>query len=129
MILAILWTSKLGLQLMKKSKSTTSSLRGKRYTLQEKAEVLEFVDRFNAEHGRGGQTAATKKFQLSPLSISSWRKQALRNGSISSYHSNSSTLPVGRALAQMQELHEQIVEQEKAILRLKAKFDSLKAGL
>jgi len=113
----------------RKSKSTTSSLRGKRYTLQEKADVLEFVDRYNAEHGRGGQTAATKKYQLSPLSISSWRKQALRNGSISFYQSTSSTLPIGLALAQMRELHERIVEQEKALQRLKAKFDELKASL
>jgi hypothetical protein len=113
----------------RKSKSTASSLRGKRYTLQEKAEILDFVDRYNAEHGRGGQTAATKKFQLSPLSISSWRKQALRNGSIASHRPVSSSLPIGRALAQMQALHEQILEQEKAVQRLKAKFDSLKASL
>ena len=113
----------------RKSKSTTSSLRGKRYTLQEKAEVLDFVDRYNAEHGRGGQTAATKKFQLSPLSISSWRKQAFRTGSLSNHRSISSTLPIGRALAQMQELHERILEQEKAIQRLKAKFDALKGSL
>jgi len=112
----------------RKSKIATSSLRGKRYTLQEKAEVLDFVDRYNAEHGRGGQTAATQKFGLSPLSISSWRKQALRNGTISDGHSSSSS-PVGRALAQLQELHERIVEQEKSIQRLKAKFDSLKASL
>jgi len=104
-------------------------MRGKRYTLQEKAEVLDFVDRYNEEHGRGGQTAATKKYQLSPLSISSWRKQALRNGSISNHRAGSSSLPIGRALAQMQELHERIIEQEKAVQRLRAKFDALKAGL
>jgi hypothetical protein len=113
----------------RKSKGNTGSLRGKRYTLQEKAEVLDFVDRYNAEHGRGGQSAATKKFQLSPLSISSWRKLALRNGSITSRRSTSSSLPIGRALAQLQELHERIVEQEKDVQRLKAKFDALKASL
>ena len=112
----------------RKSKNTTSSLRGKRYTLQEKAEVLDFVDRYNAEHGRGGQTAATKKFQLSPLSISSWRKQAVRNGSMSDTHS-SSNMPVGRALAQLQDLHERIVEQERTIQSLKTKFAALKASL
>jgi hypothetical protein len=113
----------------RKSKSATNSMRGKRYTLQEKAEVLAFVDRYNAEHGRGGQTAATKKFQLSPLSISSWRKQALRTGTIASYRSSSSTLPTGRALAQMQELHERIVDQERNVQRLKAQFDALKSRL
>jgi len=29
----------------------------------------------------------------------------------------------------MQELHERIIEQEKAVQRLRAKFDALKAGL
>ncbi|MEK7952249.1 hypothetical protein [Luteolibacter soli] len=113
----------------KKSKSAAKSMRGRRYTLQEKAEVLDFVDRYNAENGRGGQTAATKKFQLSPLSISSWRKLAIRNGSISSYRPASGALPVGRALAQMQELHDRIVEQERTVVRLKAQFDALKASL
>ena len=113
----------------RKSKIAKGSLRGKRYTLQEKADVLDFVDRYNAEHGRGGQTAATKKFQLSPLSISSWRKQALRNGGISTYRPVSGAQPVGRALAQMQELHERIVEQERSLQRLKAQFAALKASL
>jgi hypothetical protein len=112
----------------KKSKNAPRSLRGRRYTLQEKAEVLDFVDRYNAEHGRGGQTAATKKFQLSPLSISSWRKLALRNGSASSPPATG-TLPIGRTIAQMQELHERIVEQERTLQRLKARFNALKASL
>ncbi|MCW1883562.1 hypothetical protein OKA04_02410 [Luteolibacter flavescens] len=113
---------------MSNKKNATSSLRGKRYTLQEKADVLEFVDRYNAEHGRGGQTAATKKFQLSPLSISSWRKQAISRGTLP-YHSPSANLPVGRMISQLQELHERIIEQEQVIQRLKAKFDALKASL
>ncbi|MCW1923072.1 hypothetical protein OKA05_10955 [Luteolibacter arcticus] len=111
-----------------KSKNVPSSLRGKRYTLREKAEVLDFVDRYNAEHGRGGQTAATRKFQLSALSISSWRKQASQGRGIP-YLPPSHNLPIGRAIAQMQELHERIVEQEQMIQRLKAQFNTLKTSL
>jgi len=110
----------------RKSKGSPSSLRGKRYTLQEKADILDFVDRYNAEHGRGGQSAATRKFGLSPLSISTWRTQALGSGRIS--HS-STAQPIGRALAQMQELHQRIIEQERNIQRMKAQFDTLKASL
>lgn len=46
--------------------------KGKRYSEQEKAEILRFVE----EQGRGGASAAAKKFGVSPLTISSWRKQA-----------------------------------------------------
>ena len=110
-----------------KSKNAPRSLRGRRYTLHEKAEVLDFVDRYNAEHGRGGQTAATKKFRLSPLSISSWRKQALRNGTATLPATG--TPPIGRTISQMQDLHERIVEQERTLQRLKARFNALKASL
>ncbi len=49
-----------------------SSGKGKRYTDAEKAEVLAFVENY----GRGGASAAAKKFGVSPLTISSWRKAA-----------------------------------------------------
>lgn len=46
--------------------------KGKRYTDAEKAEILQFVE----SHGRGGGTAAAKKFGVSQLTISSWKKKA-----------------------------------------------------
>ncbi len=49
-----------------------SAVKGKRYTDQEKAEILAFVE----AQGRGGQTAAVKKFGVSALTISTWRKKA-----------------------------------------------------
>jgi hypothetical protein len=52
------------------AKKTTK--KGKRYSAQEKAEILAFID----SQGRGGQTAAAKKFGVSPLTLSSWRKSA-----------------------------------------------------
>ncbi len=52
------------------AKKATS--KGKRYTDAEKAEILNFIER----QGRGGATAASKKFGVSPLTISSWRKSS-----------------------------------------------------
>ena len=46
------------------------STKGKRYSEEQKAEILAWVD----SQGRGGQTAAVKKFGVSALTISSWRK-------------------------------------------------------
>jgi transposase-like protein len=48
---------------------------GKRYTDQEKQEIVSFVARHNEENGRGGQSAAGKKFGVSALSISTWIKK------------------------------------------------------
>ena len=49
--------------------------KGKRYTNKEKAQVLSFVEKTNAEKGRGGITAASKKFGITPLTISNWMKK------------------------------------------------------
>lgn len=46
--------------------------KGKRYSDEEKAEILAFVD----SHGRGGQSAAAAKYKVSPLTIGNWRKEA-----------------------------------------------------
>jgi hypothetical protein len=46
----------------------------KRYTEEEKAEILNFIDTFNKENGRGGQTAAIEKYKTSAISIGNWRK-------------------------------------------------------
>lgn len=54
------------------AKKQAAASKGRRYTADEKAEVLAFA----AALGRGGQGAAAKKFKISPLTISSWRKAA-----------------------------------------------------
>lgn len=47
---------------------------GKRYSNEEKAEIVQFVEAFNAQNGRGGQTAAVRKFGISQLSLAAWLK-------------------------------------------------------
>lgn len=55
-------------------KPAKKASKGKRYSLAEKQKVIEFVNEVNASKGRGGQSAASKKFGISPLTISSWLK-------------------------------------------------------
>lgn len=55
--------------------SKPSASKGKRYSAAEKKEIIDFVDQVNTEKGRGGQSAASKKFGISPLTISSWLKK------------------------------------------------------
>ena len=48
----------------------------KRYTEEQKAEIFSFIEKFNAENGRGGQTAAVKKFKVTPMTLSAWNKKS-----------------------------------------------------
>lgn len=50
--------------------------KGKRYTAEEKQEILDFVSNHNATNGRGGASKASKKYSVSPLTISNWSKKA-----------------------------------------------------
>jgi hypothetical protein len=47
----------------------------KRYTEEQRTEILAFIEKFNAENGRGGQTAAVKKYKVTPLTLSAWSKK------------------------------------------------------
>lgn len=48
----------------------------KRYTEEQKSEILSFIEKFNTENGRGGQTAAVKKFKVTPMTLSAWNKKS-----------------------------------------------------
>ena len=47
-----------------------------RYEQKKIDEVVAFVAEFNKENGRGGQSAAVKKFGINPITIASWLKKA-----------------------------------------------------
>ncbi len=47
-----------------------------RYDDNKKAEVVAFVKKYNEDKGRGGQTAAKKKYKISPISIANWMTKA-----------------------------------------------------
>jgi hypothetical protein len=47
-----------------------------RYDQNTKDEVIAFVLSYNEENGRGGQSAAVKKWDLNPLTVKSWLSKA-----------------------------------------------------
>jgi len=49
---------------------------GVRYTDAQKKEIVNFVAQYNQTNGRGGQSAASKKYKVTPLTISAWLKAA-----------------------------------------------------
>jgi phosphoserine phosphatase len=112
------------------STSTKKAPKGKRYTDEEKNDILSFVQKYNDDNGRGGQSAASKKYGISQLTIASWLKSGASSGgkrgrkaASSKGGSFSSKLNALSALAN------QIDKAETELDKLKAKFKALKADL
>ena len=47
-----------------------------RYDQKKKDEVEAFIQNYNEKNGRGGQSAAAKKYKVTPITISNWLKKA-----------------------------------------------------
>ncbi|MCB1230390.1 MAG: hypothetical protein KDN19_09000 [Verrucomicrobiae bacterium] len=47
-----------------------------RYDQKTKDEVVAFIQKYNADNGRGGQSAAAEKYKISPITIANWLKKA-----------------------------------------------------
>ena len=47
-----------------------------RYDQKTKDEVVAFVRQYNDENGRGGQSAAQRKWDLNPITIKAWLEKA-----------------------------------------------------
>ncbi len=122
------------------SKKTT---KGKRYSVEEKQEIIDYVAQVNAEKGRGGQSEASKKFGVSPLTISTWikkggatkaakpgRKPGRKPGKASaSAAPRGSKGDVGSVLAQLAKLDGEIAAKRQELSNLETKFESLKNSL
>lgn len=57
--------------------STTTkkkTAQGVRYTDAQKKEIVDFATSHNVVNGRGGQSAASNKFKVSPISVAAWMK-------------------------------------------------------
>jgi hypothetical protein len=111
------------------STSKVNASKGRRYTTKEKSEIIAFVDKVNAEKGRGGQMAATKKFKLSPLTIASWIRSGITADGEAPVPASYAGGPIGRKLAELQSLHGQIVKAEKELAKMKSQFSALKGNL
>ena len=99
--------------------------KGKRYTEKEKARILSHVDKVNATKGRGGITAASEKYGVTPLTISNWLKKVGGGG-----------LPRRRAsgdfsdnLRRLADLHEAIAKKEAELTQLHREYNNLKKKL
>ncbi len=125
------------------SKKTT---KGKRYSVEEKQEIIDYVAQINAEKGRGGQTEASKKFGVSPLTISTWikkggatkaakpgrkpgRKAGSKPGRKPASAGRSAKGNIGSVLEQLASLDAEIVAKRQELSDLESKFQSLKNSL
>jgi transposase-like protein len=101
-------------------------VRGKRYTAEEKSKIVTFVESYNASNGRGGQSAAAKKFGVSQLTVSSW----LKGAGVSARSSKASSKGgIQGKLSALLTLGQDIAKLEKELGAKRAKFDSIKASL
>ncbi len=98
--------------------------KGKRYTDEQKAEILAFVE----AQGRGGQTAAVKKFGVTALTISTWRKKAGVSAA-SPKAPKASKVVKGDSWSQMVALKKEIDSLETELASKKSKFSKLAASL
>jgi transposase-like protein len=106
--------------------------KGKRYTAEEKRQVVDFVNQYNAANGRGGVTAAVKKFGASALTISVWVKAAPSSGKAGKSPAKagaSSTGNRGKILGELSKLDQVIAAKRKELSALEVKFEKLKASL
>ncbi|MFT4177279.1 MAG: hypothetical protein QM627_11560 [Luteolibacter sp.] len=106
--------------------------KGRRYTQAEKKQVIEFVETYNSEHGRGGQSAAAAKFKISQLTIAGWLKAwgaPLANRKGKSKLQGSQKTSFNTKLNMLLTLSQEIEQAEKELNKLKAKFKALKASL
>ena len=102
-----------------------NSSKARRYTVKEKEDILRYVEGVNSKQGRGGQTAAVKKFGISALTISTWmRSHANGSGGL-----KTSAKGVGGVLAKLGALHAEIAAKEKQLAAMQAEFAKLKSSI
>ena len=88
------------------------------------------MNQVNAAKGRGGQSAAAKKFGVSLLTIGSWLKAAGKSARPKAAK-KAAAKPTGRGkvLEQLAALDQEIAKRRKELEALEAKFQKLKGNL
>jgi hypothetical protein len=106
----------------------------KRYSKQEVQDVLEFVQAYNQENGRGGKAAAAKKFGVNTNSIRNWQAASdepkvahARARKPRAAQANGLGAPVAQE-SNLQIL-EKMIQIQKSIEGLKAEFADLRSKL
>lgn len=108
---------------------------GMRYSAAQKQEVIDFVNSYNASNGRGGQSEAARKFNISILTVSAWLKKsgnkvakggkAIAAGKASAKVSSALTSKV----ASLIEMSDRVRKAEIELEKLRAGYESLKAAI
>ncbi|MBN8459574.1 MAG: hypothetical protein J0M04_17225 [Verrucomicrobia bacterium] len=86
---------------------------GTRYTDEQKKVVLDFVAAVNEKKGRGGMTAAARKFKVTPLTISNWL--AKQGGTASTGASKAKAKEAKAAAAAVTKALAKLAKAEKAL--------------
>jgi hypothetical protein len=106
------------------------------FTAQQQ-EVIDFVNSYNASNGRGGQSEAARKFNISILTVSTWLK---KSGNKVAKVANAKATPAGKSSAKVSsaltakvasliQMSDRIQKAEAEIAKLRAGYESLKASI
>lgn len=113
---------------------STGKSRGTRYSEEEKQQIVDFVNAYNAEHGRGGQSAAVREFNLSAITVAAWLKRAgIRTGGRTAKMIRAGVVPnvpaispvIANKVGQLLDVSEEIRKTEVELAKLRAKYDAL----
>lgn len=99
--------------------------RGKRYSMAERVEILSYVDNYNAKNGRGGAADASRKFDVSQLTIGNW----LRAAGSPSPKRKKSNVDIDKALKRLGELHKLMAKTEEELDKQRKEYAELKITL
>lgn len=93
----------------------------KRYSEEQRKEILNFITNYNAENRRGGQSAATKKYGVTALTLAAWaKKSGQAKGKVKSSK---------RLLERLEQVKIDIAKTEKQLSKLHAEADQLRLAL
>lgn len=106
-------------------KKTQESARGKRYSSTERVNILTFVDKHNARNGRGGAAAASRKYDISQLTIGNW----LRAAGSPSPKRKKSNVDIDKTLIRLSELHKLMANTEEELDKQRKEYAELKMAL
>jgi transposase-like protein len=114
-------------------KAAKKTAQGKRYSAAEKKRVVAFVNQVNSDKGRGGVSAAARKFGASPLSISKWVKDGGGSAKPVAAKRGRGRRPAAgsrnKVLEELTSLNKTIEQRRRDLEALEARFEKLKQSL
>ena len=101
-----------------------------RYDQKTKDQVVAFIVDYNARNGRGGQSAAAKKWKLNPITVKAWMEKAgvASPGKAAKKKARLAAEKSGRSGSASAALKRMIAIQEKIDV-LRGEYDELKTQL